>query len=93
MVRDTSVGGQRLKITCSWYSMNLQSLTAACPGRLGFVEIGFTMVELYLNAKLHSRISEAAYRSLLTLKDLDDQDLKLRSDLMKQVDNGSIRLT
>ena len=51
------------------------------------------MVELYLNAKLHSRISEAAYRSLLTLKDLDDQDLKLRSDLLRQVDNGSIRLT
>ena len=57
------------------------------------LEIRFTMVELYLNAKLHSRISEAAYRSLLTLKDLDDQDLKLRSDLLKQVDSGSIRLT
>ena len=51
------------------------------------------MVELYLNAKLHSRISEAVYRSLITLKNLDDQDLKLRSDLIKQVDNGSIRLT
>ncbi len=51
------------------------------------------MVELYLNAKLHSRISEAAYRSLLRRRDLDDQDLRLRSDLLKQVDNGSIRLT
>ena len=51
------------------------------------------MVEFYLNAKLHNRISEAAYRSLLTQKDLDDQDLKLRSDLLRQVDNGSIRLT
>ena len=51
------------------------------------------MVELYLNAKLHSCITADAYRSMLTLKDLDDQDLKLRSDLLKQVDNGSIRLT
>ena len=51
------------------------------------------MVELYLNAKLHSCITEDAYRSVLKLKDLDDQDLKLRSDLLKQVDNGSIRLT
>ena len=51
------------------------------------------MVELYLNAKLHNRISEDAYRSVLTLKNLDDQDLKLRSDLLRQVDNGSIRLT
>jgi|TARA_B100000674_G_scaffold24147_1_gene16910 N-acetylmuramoyl-L-alanine amidase len=51
------------------------------------------MVELYLNAKLHSRISEAAYKTLLTRTDLDDQDLKLRSDLLRQVDNGSIRLT
>ena len=51
------------------------------------------MVELYLNAKLHSCITEAAYRSVLTLRDLDDQDLKLRSDLLKQVENGSIRLT
>ena len=51
------------------------------------------MVELYLNAKLHSCMSEAAYRSVLILKDLDDQDLKLRKDLLKQVDNGSIRLT
>ena len=51
------------------------------------------MVELYLNARLHNRISEAAYRSLLTQTDLDDQDLKLRSDLLRQVDNGSIRLT
>ena len=51
------------------------------------------MVELYLNAKLHNRNSEDAYRSVLTLKNLDDQDLKLRSDLLRQVDNGSIRLT
>ena len=50
------------------------------------------MVEIHLNAKLHSRISVDAYRSLLIRRDLDAQDLKLRSDLLRQVDNGSIRL-
>ena len=50
------------------------------------------MVELYLNAKLHSSISVDDYRSVLTLQKLDDQDLKLRTDLLRQVDNGSIKL-
>ena len=50
------------------------------------------MVELYLNAKLHSSISVDAYRSVFMLQKLDDQDLKLRKDLLRQVDNGSIKL-
>jgi len=50
------------------------------------------MVELYLKAKLHSRISVDTYRTVLMLQELDDQDLRLRSDLLRQVDNGSIRL-
>jgi len=50
------------------------------------------MVELYLKAKLHSRISEDSYRTVLMLQELDDQDQRLRSDLLRQVDNGSIRL-
>ena len=50
------------------------------------------MVELYLNAKLHSSISVDDYRSVLMLQNLDDQDLKLRTDLLRQVDNGSIKL-
>ena len=51
------------------------------------------MVELYLNAKLHSCITETDYRSVLTLKNLDDRDLRLRIDLLNLVNNGSIRLT
>ena len=50
------------------------------------------MVELYLKAKLHSRISVNTYRTVLMLQELDDQDQRLRSDLLRQVDNGSIRL-
>jgi len=50
------------------------------------------MVELYLKAKLHSRISVDSYRTVLMLQELDDQDQRLRSDLLRQVDNGSIRL-
>ena len=50
------------------------------------------MVELYLKAKLHSRISVDSYRTVLMLQELDDQDKRLRSDLLRQVDNGSIRL-
>ena len=50
------------------------------------------MVELYLKAKLHSRISVDTYRTVLMLQELDDQDQRLRSDLLSQVDNGSIRL-
>ena len=50
------------------------------------------MVELYLNAKLHSSISVDDYQSVLMLQKLDDQDLKLRTDLLRQVDNGSIKL-
>jgi len=50
------------------------------------------MVELYLKAKLHSRISMDSYRTVLMLQELDDQDQRLRSDLLRQVDNGSIRL-
>ena len=50
------------------------------------------MVDLYLKAKLHSRISVDTYRTVLMLQELDDQDQRLRSDLLRQVDNGSIRL-
>ena len=50
------------------------------------------MVELYLNAKLHSSITVDDYRSVLMLQKLDDQDLKLRTDLLRQIDNGSIKL-
>ena len=50
------------------------------------------MVELYLKAKLQSRISVDTYRTVLMLQELDDQDQRLRSDLLRQADNGSIRL-
>ena len=39
---------------------------------------GRLMVELYLEARLHNRISDADYRALLLRQDLDHQEQKLR---------------
>ena len=50
------------------------------------------MVDLYLAARLHNRISDADYRSLLLKQDLDSQEQKLRQTLLRLIDAGSIRL-
>ena len=50
------------------------------------------MVDLYLAARLHNRISNADYRSLLLKQDLDSQEQKLRQTLLHLIDAGSIRL-
>ena len=50
------------------------------------------MVELYLEARLHNRISDADYRALLLRQDLDHQEQKLRQTLLQLIDAGSIRL-
>ena len=50
------------------------------------------MVDLYLAARLHNRISDAEYRSLLLKQDLDSQEQKLRQTLLRLIDAGSIRL-
>ena len=50
------------------------------------------MVELYLEARLHNRISDADYRALLLRQDLDQQEQKLRQTLVHLIDAGSIRL-
>jgi hypothetical protein len=50
------------------------------------------MVDLYLAARLHNRISDADYRSLLLKQDLDSQEQKLRQTLLHLIDAGSIRL-
>ena len=50
------------------------------------------MVELYLEARLHNRISDADYRALLLRQDLDQQEQKLRQTLLQLIDSGSIRL-
>jgi len=50
------------------------------------------MVDLYLAARLHNRISDADYRSLLLKQDLDNQEQKLRQTLLRLVEAGSIRL-
>ena len=53
---------------------------------------GRFMVELYLEARLHNRISDADYRALLLRQDLDHQEQKLRQTLLQLIDAGSIRL-
>ena len=53
---------------------------------------GQLMVELYLEARLHNRISDADYRALLLRQDLDHQEQKLRQTLLQLIDAGSIRL-
>jgi len=50
------------------------------------------MVDLYLAARLHNRISDADYRSLLLKQDLDQQEQKLRQTLLQLIDAGAIRL-
>ena len=50
------------------------------------------MVELYLEARLHNRISDADYRALLLRQNLDHQEQKLRQTLLQLIDVGSIRL-
>ncbi|MEB3159407.1 MAG: hypothetical protein VKK03_08095 [Synechococcus sp.] len=50
------------------------------------------MVDLYLTTRLHNRISEADYRTLLLKQDLDQQEQKLRQTLLQLIETGSIRL-
>ena len=53
---------------------------------------GLFLVELYLVARPHNRISDADYRALLLRQDLDHQEQKLRQTLLQLIDAGSIRL-
>ena len=50
------------------------------------------MVDLYLAARLHSRISQADYEDLVLRRDLDQQEEKLRKSLLRLIANGAIRL-
>ena len=50
------------------------------------------MVDLYLAARLHSRISQADYEDLVLRRDLDQQEEKLRQSLLRLSANGAIRL-
>ena len=50
------------------------------------------MVDLYLAARLHNRISDADYRALLLNQGIDTQEQKLRQTLLRLIDAGSIRL-
>ncbi len=50
------------------------------------------MVDLYLAARLHNRISDADYRALLLQQGLDQQEQKLRQTLLQLIDAGAIRL-
>ena len=50
------------------------------------------MVDLYLAARLHNRISNKEYKSLLLSQDLDQQEQKLRQSLLRLIETGSIRL-
>ncbi len=50
------------------------------------------MVDLYLAARLHSRISQADYEDLVLRRDLDQQEEKLRESLLRLIANGAIRL-
>ena len=50
------------------------------------------MVDLYLAARLHSRISQADYEDLVLRRDLDQQEEKLRESLLQLIANGAIRL-
>ena len=49
------------------------------------------MVDLYLAARLHNRISDADYRSLLLKQDLDTQEQKLRQTLLRLVEASTRR--
>ena len=51
------------------------------------------MVELYLDATLHNQISVEHYREVLLNRGLDEQDQKLRSNLLKRVEAGTIQLS
>ena len=43
------------------------------------------MVDLYLAARLHNRISNKEYKSLLLSQDLDQQEQKLRQSLLRLI--------
>lgn len=51
------------------------------------------MVELYLDATLHNQISVEHYREVLLNHGMDEQDQKLRSNLLKRVEAGTIQLS
>jgi len=50
------------------------------------------MVEIYLAARLHNRISRDQYRAVLLQQNLDEQEQKLKTALLRLVESGSIRL-
>jgi len=50
------------------------------------------VLELYLKAVLYNRITVDDYRTVLLKHGLNDQDQKLKSTLLKQVESGSIQL-
>lgn len=51
------------------------------------------MVELYLDATLHNQISVEHYREVLLNREMDEQDQKLRSNLLKRIEAGTIQLS
>lgn len=51
------------------------------------------MVELYLEATLHNQISVERYREVLLNRVMDEQDQKLRSNLLKRIEAGTIQLS
>lgn len=51
------------------------------------------MVELYLEATLHNQISVERYREVLLNRGMDEQDQKLRSNLLKRIEAGTIQLS
>jgi hypothetical protein len=50
------------------------------------------MVEMYLAARLHNRISTDEYRAVLLEQNLDEQEQKLKTTLLRLVETGSVRL-
>ena len=51
------------------------------------------MVELYLDATLHNQISVEHYREVLLNHGLEKKKKKLRSNLLKRVEAGTIQLS
>lgn len=51
------------------------------------------MVELYLDATLHNQIYVEKFKAILLNRELDEQEQKLRINLMKRVEAGTIQLS
>ena len=52
-----------------------------------------SMVELYLDATLHNQICVEKFKAILLNRELDEQEQKLRINLMKRVEAGTIQLS